>query len=423
MKIIYATRLFSGLERSFIDCIWDPVGVPTIYKLIEELDRSHDVKFIFSAKDWSNRWRLLWRSSEDHEIIVKGLANKIMVLAGIDYFPDWFPRRMAIAFREIRQYIYIIYTTLRSRPDIFYCDHANVVVGAILSRIQKHTVVVYRVMGIDPTMRTSLTSNNIIYKIFKWAYRSPFGMVIFTQEGSGFELWAKQAISKKVQKEILLNGVDEINILNTSTLNGDLQKVPSDKKIILFVGKLEKYKGCLDFIYAILELIERGDKEIHALIIGYGSEEEYLKKLVSNRNVENYFTFISELPHAKIFAAHKLSYIYVSMNYEGNLSNANLEAIQMDGCMIKPRAQLGKGIDIVTHQLLGDSIVSVPIKSPKLLADSIHDLLLLPKERDAKIKLLKIKKLDFLWSWDERIKVEINLLEKLIVNYRHTYEN
>ena len=166
MKIIYATRLFSGLERSFIDCIWDPVGVPTIYKLIEELDRSHDVKFIFSAKDWSNRWRLLWRSSEDHEIIVKGLANKIMVLAGIDYFPDWFPRRMAIAFREIRQYIYIIYTTLRSRPDIFYCDHANVVVGAILSRIQKHTVVVYRVMGIDPTMRTSLTSNNIIYKIF-----------------------------------------------------------------------------------------------------------------------------------------------------------------------------------------------------------------------------------------------------------------
>ena len=51
MKILYSTRLFSGLESSFINKKWNPTGVPTIYKLIEELDKKHDTKFIFSAKD------------------------------------------------------------------------------------------------------------------------------------------------------------------------------------------------------------------------------------------------------------------------------------------------------------------------------------------------------------------------------------
>ena len=80
MKILYATRLFSGLERSFIDKKWNPIGVPTIYKIIEELDKSHNVKFIFSAKDWSNRWLLSWNSSRDKVISVEGLNRKIKIL-------------------------------------------------------------------------------------------------------------------------------------------------------------------------------------------------------------------------------------------------------------------------------------------------------------------------------------------------------
>ncbi len=414
MKILYATRLFSGLERSFIDKKWNPIGVPTIYKLIEELDKSHDVKFIFSAKDWSNGWLLSWKSSTDKIISVEGLNRKIQILAGVAYYFSWLPRRTAIIFREIRQNIHLIVETLRFKPDVFYCDHANIIVGAILSRVQRRTLVVYRVMGIDPTMRVALTSSSIIYKVFKWAYKSPFDLVIFTQEGSGFELWAKQALSKDVKTEILLNGVDEINSLNTIVSGSELQNVPQDKKIILFVGKLEEYKGCYDFLDAIFLLIDKGVNDVHALIIGYGGEELKLKKLVKDRKDEKKFTFISELPHKQIFAAHRMSYIYVSMNHEGNLSNANLEAIQLNDCMIIPDPQPDNSIDVVTHQLLGDSVTSVPIKSPILLANSIHKLILSKKDRETKIKLLESRKNDFLWSWNDRIKAEIVLLEQLI---------
>jgi glycosyltransferase involved in cell wall biosynthesis len=414
VKILYATRLFSGLESSFINKKWDPVGVPTIYKLIEELDNSHDVKFIFSSKDWSNGWRLSWRNSKDKIISVEGLNNKVKVLSGVDYYFSWFPRSVATILREIRQNIYLIIEVLRFQPDIFYCDHANIVSGAILSRIQKRTLVVYRVMGIDPTMRVALTSNRFAYKVFKWAYKSPFNLVIFTQEGSAFESWSKQALLKNVKTKTLLNGVDEVNNLNTSIKCSQLQRVPYDKKIILFIGKLEVYKGCYDFLDAILILLNENIKEIHALIVGYGSEGIKMKQIVKDNKYEENFTFINVLPHKQIFAAHKMSYIYISMNHEGNLSNANLEAIQLNDCMVIPSPQLDKGIDIITHQLLRKSVESVPIKSPGLLAKCIHNLIISKKYREEKVELLKRRKLDFLRPWSKRIEEEIVLLERLV---------
>lgn len=414
MKVLYLTRLFSGLESSFINKKWNPTGVPTIYKLIEELDKKHDTKFIFSAKDSSEGHLSSWSYSKDKVILVAGLSKRIKVLAGVDFFFSWLPRRVAMVFREIRQYIYLFFEILRFKPDIIYCDHANVIIGALLSRMQWRTFVVFRVMGVYPSMRLSLTSKGFINKVFKWAYRSPFDLVICTQDGSGVEPWLKKAIANDVKIQVLLNGVDKTNILNIDILNSQLQGVPQEKKIILFVGKLEVYKGCYDFLDAFFILIDRGIENIHALIIGTGSEELKLKKLVEERKNGHRFTFISRLPHDQISAAHRLSDIYVSMNHLGNLSNSNLEAIQSNSCMIIPSPQPVNGVDVVTNTLLGDSITSVTIKNPTMLADSISFLISSKRERVRKSKLLAKKKVDFLWSWDERIKMEIMLLEQLL---------
>ena len=50
MNIIFVTRLFSGLEKSFITKKWSPTGVPTIYKMIEALDRTCNVQFLFTPE-------------------------------------------------------------------------------------------------------------------------------------------------------------------------------------------------------------------------------------------------------------------------------------------------------------------------------------------------------------------------------------
>ena len=46
MKILFALRLYSGLENSVINEKWQPNGIPTIYKLLEDLDKKHDIKVL-----------------------------------------------------------------------------------------------------------------------------------------------------------------------------------------------------------------------------------------------------------------------------------------------------------------------------------------------------------------------------------------
>ena len=49
MRILYVVRLFSGLEDGLIERAWRPRGVPTIYRMVEALDRSaHDVRFVLA---------------------------------------------------------------------------------------------------------------------------------------------------------------------------------------------------------------------------------------------------------------------------------------------------------------------------------------------------------------------------------------
>jgi glutamine phosphoribosylpyrophosphate amidotransferase len=111
---------------------------------------------------------------------------------------------------------------------------------------------------------------------------------------------------------------------------------------------------------------------MHALIIGSGTEEKKIVELVSDAGASNFFTFIKLLPHSQILHAHSICDIYVSMNHLGNLSNANLEAIQSNDCMIISTPQESKGIDEVTASLLGESVITVPINQPDKLSDALN---------------------------------------------------
>jgi glycosyltransferase involved in cell wall biosynthesis len=181
----------------------------------------------------------------------------------------------------------------------------------------------------------------------------------------------------------------------------------------MFVGKLEKYKGCYEFVQAILNLVADEILNAHALIIGSGTEEEEMVGLINNAGASNFFTFIKLLPHSQIAHAHSICDIYVSMNHFGNLSNANLEAIQSNDCMIIPEPQKDNGIDEVTASLLGESTINVTINQPDKLSDALSILINSKSKREMMSQNIKKIKKDFIWSWDERIDVELNILENL----------
>ena len=69
------------------------------------------------------------------------------------------------------------------------------------------------------------------------------------------------------------------------------------------------------------------------------------------------FQFLRNIPHNEVMQLHSISDIYISTNKDGNLSNANLEAISANKCMIIPHKRHKENIDIETELLLKDTVL------------------------------------------------------------------
>lgn len=60
--------------------------------------------------------------------------------------------------------------------------------------------------------------------------------------------------------------------------------------------------------------------------------------------------------------------------------------------MVLPTQPMDNGVEVVTNKLLSDSVVTAPIKSPDVLANALHSLILSKDKREAMSKLISAKK-------------------------------
>ena len=280
MKLLLVTRLYSGFELSLKNLIWNPEGVPTIYNLINGLARKHDTSVIFTAKDSGSTYTSNWLEKKDKNINLKNLNAKIKVLSGIYYYPIFLPRKLAMILRDIRQLFCILSYIRRNKPALIYCDSANVVIAYFIKKIYPKIPIVVRVLGVCSFWRSILNSKRLVHKIYKFAFKGNFSTVIGTQDGSGIEYWFNEALKNNVPRYVLLNGVNRnLNIKNN--LNGNIK--------ILFVGRLETYKGILVFLKALIKVLNKTKKKITVTIIGDGTlYKEALNLCKSSGFIKNF---------------------------------------------------------------------------------------------------------------------------------------
>ena len=407
MKILYAVRLFSGLQASLDERRWHPTGVPTIYKMIEALDHGQDQPvFVLACKDGTSHWP----ETRDVELTVEGLDNPVTVLAGHKRFPFAMPG--AGVLLELIHAWRLWRITCRERPEILYLDHANVVAAALLTFLLD-VPVVFRVMGVYPVMRDALKSTGLKHRFMRWCYYRAYSLIVCTQDGSGAEPWLQEALRTDVPRIAVLNGVDR-NISAIDSLS-DLSALPDNKTLVLFLGKLEPEKGALQFADGFLGAWGAAKGKLHALIIGTGSEGDEIKKRFAEAGANAAFTMIDRLTHSQVGAVLSKSDIYVSLNRLGNLSNANLEAMLSGTAMIFPKAQSEHGIDVVTEDLIpGDAALRISSSDDiEGLSKAILKLHNSPSERETRGDLLRDYATRFTSSWDERISWELDLLRRI----------
>lgn len=413
MRILYICRVFSGLETSLSKLSWQPTGAPTIYKIMEALDRSENkVRFLIPCKGIGSNYRTQWDTPVDQTVIMSGLKHPVFVLASEHRFPKWLGRIRG-PLTSLRQLWRIFQTALSFRPELVYVDRANVLAGALLAHLLK-TPVVLRVMGVYPSMWDVTSEKTLRSWIIRWAFRAPFAMVICTQDGSGGEYWLPKVLRRGVPFHMLLNGRTEV--APSSDSHPKLKDLPKDRTIVLFVGRFETIKGCEEFVEAIITLHSQKRDDIHGLMIGTGYHYHTIRSRVREAGAEDMFTFIERLPHANIAAAHKCSDIYVSLNRLGQLSNSNLEAMSLGACMVIPAAQYDRGIDVETDKLIdGDSVVRIPWHNQvTALADIICELTKNPERRNTLSSNVKATAQSTIPTWHQRVEQELKLIGQRI---------
>jgi glycosyltransferase involved in cell wall biosynthesis len=404
MKILYITRLFSGLVSSVEAGKWQPAGVPTIYKMVEALDGRHDVRFMLLPKGG-------FVQKKSGVVKLPPLRSDFYILPSEHFAPLWLGRRIGYALREIVQFYQVLAMIRRFRPDVLYIDHANVLTAALVARFSRRVRVVFRLMGCFG-VRTSYAGNNPLLRLFRWGYRSPFAAVVCTQEGSNVDYWLNRALDANVPRHVLLNGVDAARDVAP---DARLQDLPKGKTVVLSIGRLDPDKSANEFLQAFLTAWRRDKTHLHALIIGMGTLKAQMLAEVCRAGAEQAVTFIENLPHEQIALAHRHADIYVSLNRAGNLSNATLEAIRAGQCMIIPKSRPDTGIDLVIDELLSErAVYRVPhVDDVAAVAEAIYILHAKPELRRALSAQLTQESKKFLYSWDERIQKEMEILENL----------
>lgn len=403
MKIFCGLRLFSGFETSIQGKVWQPTGAPTIYKLIEALDATHDPVFTLVCKQ-----TYVALGGGDQAVSLEGLRHPLHILAR-----RWKPgSSMREHLNEAAQSWALYRACKRAKPDLAYFTSANALAAALVARYT-HIPVVLRIMGVYPAQRQFLHGKRPAHRAFRWAYRSPFACVVCTQDGSGGEQWMNQAFPQSTPRRLLLNGVNLPAEL--PPMAKELAALPADRTIVAAVGKLESDKGAMEFLTGFLDAWQTDPQGLHGLVIGTGSLSQAMRCLVTERGAGQAVTFIDRLPHAQIPWVHRCAHIYVSLNRLGNLSNANLEAMRAGTCMIIPRSQPDTGVDLATDELVPDDAAArIPHTDDTLaLAQEILALHRDPKRRNALRENMAQAAASFIPTWDQRVETEMALLRSL----------
>jgi glycosyltransferase involved in cell wall biosynthesis len=410
MRILLILRLYTGFDAALRERHLNFSGTTAVAKLIMGLtEADHTVRIVFARRVGP----LSWKERRDVDLTIPGLPAQITVLAGEDRlmaFPPVLRRRLAY-WRHLWPMSRI---AREFAPDLIYIDRGHLHAAAFFARLTRIPVV-WRVLGVPDSLRKMLSWRGPRAWAWHWLLRSPFAAVICSIDGSGGRRWLDRALRAGVPQYHLFAGKPEL-----ADRGSPLPALPPAATRVVFVGRLERLKGCEEFIASFLRAARQADG-LHGVVVGTGSLQAKLVDQVASSGFSDRVTFTGAVDHPTVLAILKHSDIYVSLNTVGNLSNANLEALTTGVCMILPQSDAVTGVDLDTDEVLPADVAYRfgKVEQTDKLADAIVHFHRHPEERRARADAAGAWAEKHLTPWDRRIAAEIQLLESLAAARRN----
>lgn len=181
------------------------------------------------------------------------------------------------------------------------------------------------------------------------------------------------AKTETVKKQLINNKVDNVKVIPVGL---DLDIIPQidkskneirkelniekNKKVLIFVGRLEEYKNPIMAIELINEL-RKVNKDYLLVIIGDGALKTSILELISRYDLKNNIIYIDKIENLKIHNYYKASDIFINFNNKEIFGMSILEAMYQ-GCNViaieapGPKCIIENNVDgIILNDFMADN--------------------------------------------------------------------
>ena len=402
LRVLALSRLFGGLKSGLAAEKWEPAGVPAIYRLLEALaaDRNVDLLSVFAAKETDARFDRV------RKLDLPRIGKTILLP-----YRDWFSARLHrinMGLTELEMAARVLMIAAKFRPHIIYATYANILPAALLARLG-HRGVVLRFMGVMPHHREIAEGG---LPLFRWQLRSPFAQVICTEDGSDPGALLPKLLHAQTPILVRLNGCDAPTMSESDIRSFRAEQNLGERPAVVFVGRLESYKGALDFVDAALLALKTCPDCADFVLVGDGPLRAEMETRVAAAKQLSRVRFVGAQRHADVGRFVGAADVYVSTNMYGNLSNANLEALAVGACIMMPSSDATIPIDTVTDTLIPNDVASRfdRHRMPLSLTEVLLRLLSSPEEIARRRSSAKALAKRLLRPWAQSAAEDVGLL-------------
>lgn len=181
-----------------------------------------------------------------------------------------------------------------------------------------------------------------------------------------------EEVKKYTKKDILVTpfGID------TNKFKPLTKTIYKNSIIIGTIKTLEKHYG-IDYLIKAFNIVSKKITNVKLLIVGEGTEEEYLKSLSSQLSIEDKIIFIGKVPYDEVVNYHNEIDIFVALSIEESFGVSILESSSCSKAVVVSNANGLK--EIVVDGITG---IIVNKKDENSAADAIIKLLENPSLRE-----------------------------------------
>lgn len=403
MRVFFLTSEWTALRRFVRRQVQFPEGMPSVYlPWLQFKKKGYDVHILIL--DDFDKPDII-----DFEGCLIHLLPRLKILQNrsLGFFLDKF-RWLADSIT-----MYTNTSALANKvgfPDVVYLYRCEMTPIAWALAKRHNAIFVQRAFGTwayslwhsSPTLKERI---NYILELLRWIW--PSDLLIITNDGTNGAKVAGKLRIPKHRYRVWFNGVDKSWALSTpkaEALRANLG-LNDESFVLMCLSRLDHWKRQDRVINAMPRILEKVP-QAKLIIVGDGPCRRKLEELVRDLNLEKNVLFTGMIEHLMVRDMVGIADIFLQTNDLSCLGNTLLEAMICGRTIVT--WDVGTTRDVIIN---GQTGCLMPNAEPETIAETVIALANDPIKRKALARGARKFAEEKLQSWDERLDMEIDLIE------------